>query len=385
MKVLFFANRMPDLCGAFLHDIDLAIEFQKRGHTIMFLTIEKPKEGVNGGIWQGFRFMHYTAAPTFLETSDLWVCPHAPCLPYVRKVNSRGYFRPIAVTAHFDGRYSVLTDLASTKWVEMLFFINHTMEKNFRKHVNPFPPVIVRTGVVRPLMQEEKIRMEEPPNGDMITLVNANVNKGVHQFIELAKRMPDRKFLGVRPYYGELWLPPAPSNIEWIPFDNDVRNILKRTRILLFPSYYESFGRIAVEAMYNGIPVIYSKPATENIGIVGTTEGVEEWIIPAGIGCKRDVPEEWTAAIESLDDQDTYAARRELVKAHVQEMNIFTEKDRIASMMEQFQREHPMPTAQQAAVQQSAPRSEPGIPPVPRQPTASARIGFSSGRLRIQR
>lgn len=385
MKVLFFANRMPDLCGAFLHDIDLAIEFQKRGHTIMFLTIEKPKEGVNGGIWQGFRFMHYTAAPTFLDTSDLWVCPHAPVLPYVRKVNSRGYFRPIAVTAHFDGRYSVLTDLASTKWVEMLFFINHTMEKNFRKHVNPFPPVIVRTGVVRPLMQEEKIRMEEPPNGDMITLVNANVNKGVHQFIELAKRMPDRKFLGVRPYYGELWLPPAPSNIEWIPFDNDVRNILKRTRILLFPSYYESFGRIAVEAMYNGIPVIYSKPATENIGIVGTTEGVEEWIIPAGIGCKRDVPEEWTAAIESLDDQDTYAARRELVKAHVQEMNIFTEKDRIASMMEQFQREHPMPTAQQAAVQQSAPRSEPGIPPVPRQPTASARIGFSSGRLRIQR
>ena len=385
MKVLFFANRMPDLCGAFLHDIDLAIEFQKRGHTIMFLTIEKPKEGVNGGIWQGFRFMHYTAAPTFLDTSDLWVCPHAPCLPYVRKVNSRGYFRPIAVTAHFDGRYSVLTDLASTKWVEMLFFINHTMEKNFRKHVNPFPPMIVRTGVVRPLMQEEKIRMEEPPDGDMITLVNANVNKGVHQFIELAKRMPDRKFLGVRPYYGELWLPPAPSNIEWIPFDNDVRNILKRTRILLFPSYYESFGRIAVEAMYNGIPVIYSKPATENIGIVGTTEGVEEWIIPAGIGCKRDVPEEWTTAIESLDDQDTYAARRELVKAHVQDMNIFTEKDRIASMMEQFQREHPMPTAQQAAVQQSAPRSEPGIPPVPRQPTASARIGFSSGRLRIQR
>jgi glycosyltransferase involved in cell wall biosynthesis len=329
--------------------------------------------------------MHYTAAPTFLDTSDLWVCPHAPVLPYVRKVNSRGYFRPIAVTAHFDGRYSALTDLASTKWVEMLFFINHTMEKNFRERVNPFPPMIVRTGVVRPLMQEEKIRMEEPPDGDMITLVNANVNKGVHQFIELAKRMPDRKFLGVRPYYGELWLPPAPSNIEWIPFDNDVRNILKRTRILLFPSYYESFGRIAVEAMYNGIPVIYSKPATENVGIVGSTEGVEEWIMPAGIGCKRDVPEEWTAAIESLDDQDTYAARRELVRAHVQEMNIFTEKDRIASMMEQFQREHPMPTAQQATVQQSAPRSEPGIPPVPRQPIASARIGFSSGRLRIQR
>jgi glycosyltransferase involved in cell wall biosynthesis len=383
MKVVFFANRMPDLCGAFLHDIDLATEFQKRGHMTVFMTIEKPKEGYNGGIWRGFRFMHYSAGSSFLDSSELWVCPHAPCLPYVRKFNSRGYNRPIAVTAHFDGRYSVLTDQASTKWVEMFLFINRTMEANFRKHVNPFPSLIVRTGVVRPLMQEDKVRMNPPPEGDMITLVNANVNKGVHQFIELAKRMPNRKFLGVKPYYGELWLPPAPSNIEWIPFDDDIRNILKRTRILLFPSYYESFGRIAVEAMYNGIPVIYSKPATENVGIVGSTEGVEEWIIPAGIGCKRDVPEEWTAAIESLDNSETYSARQIVVREHVLSMNIFSEANRIANMMEVFQKENQVKFIQQTTVVSSP--AEPGKPAVLRPPPESVRIGFSSGRLRIQR
>lgn len=385
MRVLFFANRMPDLCGAFLHDIDLATEFQKRGHTVAFLTIEKPKEGYNGGVWQGFRFMHYSAGSVLIDASDLWVCPHAPCLPHVRKVNSRGYNRPIAVTAHFDGRYDVMTGLASTKWVEMFLFINHAMEVNFHKHVNPFPPMIVRTGVVRPLMQESKIIMDSPPDGDMITLVNANVNKGVHQFIELAKRMPNRKFLGVRPYYGELWLPPAPPNIEWVPFDNDVRNILKRTRILLFPSYYESFGRIAVEAMYNGIPVIYSKPATENVGIVGSTEGVEEWIVPAGIGCKRDVPEEWIAEIEALDDADAYAAKRIEVTEHVKAMNIFTEANRIAGMMEDFQRAHPIAAAAMAVRTQEPTMTEPGMPAVLRSPPVAARIGFSSGRLRIQR
>ena len=385
MRVLFFANRMPDLCGAFLHDIDLATEFQKRGHMTVFLTIEKPKEGYNGGIWRGFRFMHYSAGTSFLESSELWVCPHAPCLPYVRRVNSRGYNRPIAVTAHFDGRYSVLTDLASTKWVEMFLFINHTMEGNFRKHVVPFPPSIVRTGVVRPLMQEDKIIMDVLPDGDMITLVNANVNKGVHQFIELAKRMPNRKFLGVKPYYGELWLPPAPSNIEWIPFDDDIRNILRRTRILLFPSYYESFGRIAVEAMYNGIPVLYSKPATENVGIVGSTEGVEEWIMPAGIGCRRDSPEEWISAIESLDDADTYAARRQVVQEHIKKMDIFSEANRIANMMEVFQREHPITITPQLTVQPAVVQAEQGKPPVLRAPPATARIGFSSGRLRLQR
>lgn len=384
MRVVFFANRMPDLCGAFLHDIDLATEFQRRGHMTVFLTIEKPKEGYNGGTWRGFRFMHYSAGSSFLDSSELWVCPHAPCLPYVRKVNSRGYNRPIAVTAHFDGRYNVLTDLASNKWVEMFLFINHTMESHFHKHVNPFPQSIVRTGVVRPLMQEDKIRMETPPDGDMITLVNANVNKGVHQFIELAKRMPNRKFLGVKPYYGELWLPPAPPNIEWIPFDDDIRNILKRTRVLLFPSYYESFGRIAVEAMYNGIPVIYSKPATENVGIVGSTEGVEEWIMPAGIGCRRDVPEEWISAIEALDNQETYDAKRVDVIGHVRSMDIFTEANRIATMMEAFQKDYPVAVVQQM-IQAAPTPAEPGRPAALRPPPATARIGFSSGRLRLQR
>lgn len=383
MRVLFFANRMPDLCGAFLHDVDLATELQKRGHSAVFLTIEKPKEGVNGGTWRGYRFMHYTAGSSFLDSSELWICPHAPCLPYVRRINSRGYFRPIVVTAHFDGRYSVLTDLASNKWVEMFFFINHTMEGHFRKHVNPFPSSIVRTGIVRPLLHENAIKMETLPDGEMITLVNANVNKGVHQFIELAKRMPNRKFLGVRPYYGELWLPPAPANIEWIPFDDDIRNILKRTRILLFPSYYESFGRIAVEAMYNGIPVIYSKPATENVGIVGSTEGVEEWIMPAGIGCHREKADEWVAAIEALDDPATYAARREMVVEHVKSMDIFSETQRVTTLVEQFQRDYPVRIVAQSA--QTAPQPGDATKTALSPPPPTARIGFSSGRLRIQR
>ena len=55
MKVLFFAGRMPDLCGAFLHDIDLGIELQKRGHEVTFMALEVPKEGVNGGMYRGYR------------------------------------------------------------------------------------------------------------------------------------------------------------------------------------------------------------------------------------------------------------------------------------------------------------------------------------------
>ena len=385
MRVLFFANRMPDLCGAFLHDIDLAVEFQKRGHSVSFLTIEKPKEGYSGGIYRGFRFMHYSAGGSLLDTSEIWICPHAPVFPHVRKINSRGYNRPIVMTCHFDGRYNYITALASDKWSEMVFFINATMEASFRRNVPEFPRSIVRTAVIRPIMHESKLIMNSPPDGDAITLVNANVNKGVHQFIELAKRMPNRKFLGVRPYYGELWLPPAPPNIEWIPFDDDVRNILKRTRILLMPSLYESFGRIAVEAMYNGLPVLYSKPDPDSKAPSGTTEGMEEWILPAGIPCMRDMPEEWVAAIESLDNADTYSARQTLVKDHVRSLNLFTEASRISDMIEVFHREHPvsiMPSSTSTVPISKPDASQPGVL---HPPPGTARIGFSSGRLRIQR
>ena len=385
MRVLFFANRMPDMCGAFLHDIDLAIEFQKRGHSVSFLTIEKPKEGYNGGVYRGFKFAHYSAAGNLLDTSEIWICPHAPVLPYVRKVNSRGYNRPIVTTCHFDGRHENITTLASNDWAEMVLFINSRMETSFHRSIPQFPRSIARTGVIRPIMHESKIVMDAPPDGDAITLVNANVNKGVHQFIELAKRMPTRKFLGVVPYYGELWVPPAPPNIEWIPFDDDVRNILKRTRILLMPSLYESFGRIAVEAMYNGLPVLYSRPDPTSKSPSGTTEGMEEWIVPAGISCARDKPEEWVAEIEALDDVTTYSARQTLVKDHVRGLNLFTEAARIGDMIEVFQREHPVSVMPSSTSTLVPSKPEPGQPPALRPPPMTARIGFSSGRLRIQR
>ena len=71
MKVVFFANRMPDMCGAFLHDIDLGTELQNRGHQVAFLIIQKPKEGYGGGMYRGFRFMHYTAASQILQIGDV--------------------------------------------------------------------------------------------------------------------------------------------------------------------------------------------------------------------------------------------------------------------------------------------------------------------------
>jgi glycosyltransferase involved in cell wall biosynthesis len=378
---------MPDLCGAFLHDIDLAIELEKRGHDVVFMALEVPKVGVNGGLYRGFKYMHFSAGGRYLDASEGWICPHAPALPEVRKLNARGYNRPILATCHYDGNYLAITRNnpgRRLQWVEMLMFINPIMEPNYRKNVNPWPPNIVRTAVVRPLMHENKIEIVEPFQGNCITLVNANQNKGVTQFIAMARQMPDRQFLGVIPYYGELTLPPAPPNIEWIPFDDDIRNILKRTRILVMPSYYESFGRIAVEAMYNGIPVVYSKPSLNPKQPSGTTEGLEAWISPAGIPCERENINEWMSAITKLDDETIYAERSLLSREHIAKMNLFTEGTRIAELVEQFVRDYPVkiqtPQQQQITAESQMPTQTATriVQPV-------GRVGFSSGRLRIQR
>jgi glycosyltransferase involved in cell wall biosynthesis len=386
MKVVFFANRMPDLCGAFLHDVDLATEFQKRGHQAVFLIIQKPKEGYQLSSYRGFPFMHFTAGSSYLDSSDVWICPHAPVLPDVRKLNSRGYNRPIVATCHYDGNYTTIVRNFSTSWKEMLLFINQTMEPNYRKKITPWPSNIVKTDVVRPILHQEKILIEgEQGPRNMITLVNANHNKGVMQFIEIAKQNPTRKFLGVLPYYGELYVPDAPPNVEWTPFDDDIRNILKRTRILLMPSYYESFGRIAVESMLNGIPVLYSKPQLKSKFPGGSTEGVQEWIGTAGISCDRETISEWSDAIASLDDEEAYADRSAQVMEHIGEMHLFEEASRIAGVIEVFAREHPVVIRTAAQQSQQSEQQRGLTSAVPREPPRNSNFSLARGLLKIRR
>lgn len=378
---------MPDLCGAFLHDIDLATELQNRGHQVVFLTILAPTVGYNGGTYRGFRYLHYTAGASYLETSDIMVTPHSPILPDVRKINSRGYDRPIVATCHFDGNYnSVRGPTGPASWAEMLLFVNDVMEENFRANIAPWPRQIVKTEVVRPILHRNKIVINEPFVGDCVTLINANQNKGQAVFIDMARKMPQQKFLGVLPYYGELQVAQAPSNIEWVKFDDDIRNILRRTRILVMPSYYESFGRVGVEAMANGIPVLYSKPALKSQYPGGSTEGIETWIRPAGVACDRDNTDEWVTAIQGLDDPVVYAAKSAEARQHIEVMDVFSEVTRIASKLEAFARENPVVVkakstattqVQGASRQQEAPRLI--------QPPAGAPVGFANGRLRIQR
>lgn len=126
---------------------------------------------------------------------------------------------------------------------------------------------------------------------DHITLVNLWDGKGGDVFWEIAEKMPDHKFLGIKGAYGEQVIDDLP-NVEIVSHQKpeNMDYIYARTKILLMPSVYESYGRTAVEAACAGVPTIASP-----------TPGLREALGSDGtFVTNRADPDEWVAAIRGV-------------------------------------------------------------------------------------
>ena len=95
-----------------------------------------------------------------------------------------------------------------------------------------------------------------------ITMVNPSAIKGIAIFLALARALPAERFAAV-----PTWATTAADRIALKQFPNvellqpteDIDQIFARTRILLTPSLWgEAFGKIVVESMLRGIPVLAS-------------------------------------------------------------------------------------------------------------------------------
>lgn len=186
--------------------------------------------------------------------------------------------------------------------------------------------------------KEKYLAPERKP--EYVTFVNPHSTKGVSIFAKLAlrakDRFPDVKFLVVEsrgllaqslaslhapdddkvcPYKPDIF-----TNVDIIQHTNNMKEVYKRTKILLAPSlWYESWGRVVTEAVLNGIPCIVSSSG-------GLPEAMGEGgiVVPAPNACHEDhlrIPTDeeiqpWIDALERLLKEDFSDRCRKAAQNH---------------------------------------------------------------------
>lgn len=178
--------------------------------------------------------------------------------------------------------------------------------------------------VVHPPLEYDRHLVEE--TGSAVTLVNLQENKGVRLFQALAKRMPDVRFLGVEGTHGRQEMPYIP-NIEYFPVTQDMRQVWRKTRVVLMPSGYESYGMVAAEAQVNGIPVI-----------ANPTTGLGECLGHAGIFIPRENIDDYERTIRLLlEDRKHYQERSDTARNRGLELEAQT-KTELARFVQEMEK-----------------------------------------------
>lgn len=158
--------------------------------------------------------------------------------------------------------------------------------------------------IVRPPILADEYRTKP---GSKVTQINLNADKGAEIFYALAERMPETEFLGVVGAHGDQIIRDLP-NVEIIAHTDphEMKAVYGKTRVLLMPSIYESWGRVGVEAMASGIPVI-----------AAPTNGLTESLGDGGTLVPRDDLDGWESALRRLLDGRSWraASRRAVARS----------------------------------------------------------------------
>lgn len=179
--------------------------------------------------------------------------------------------------------------------------------------------------VVHPPLEYDRHHVDQ--TGRCVTLVNLQKNKGVDTFYALAGRM-DVPFLGVIGTHGEQEIRRFENdyNVQIMETTQDMREVWRKTSVVLMPSEYESYGMVAAEALVSGIPVI-----------AHPTPGLVECLDWAGIFVDRNDTVMYEQALRLLlTDQEHYRERSamaslraaELVSQSQEELSTFVDRVR---------------------------------------------------------
>ncbi|MEV5088217.1 glycosyltransferase family 4 protein [Streptomyces griseoincarnatus] len=237
---------------------------------------------------------------------------------------------PVVVICHdnFDTTFhnAAGADLVvyNSQWIRRdgeTFYARYPAEFLPRRSIVVRPPVIAHEYRTRP--------------GECATLVNLNADKGGELFWQIAAWSPQWRFRGVRGAYGEQVMPPPRlpncEVVDSVPGHQMREHVYSQARVVLMPSLYESWGRVAVEAFASGIPVI-----------AHPTPGLVEALGQAGIFAYRDDPTAWIDALNSLRDQSTWERASRRARARSDELSAACDLELFCEAVESLGRTAPV-------------------------------------------
>ncbi|MFF5668795.1 glycosyltransferase [Streptomyces hygroscopicus] len=269
--------------GAFVTTREYALGLASAGHTVDVVTSSKdPGEAYTDGsvrVWPLRLWRHAVRAarPELLishhgDRRGARIVAQTPRVPHLLMVHG--------MSPHLDLGRPALTWFPS---------------RACRDHY----PYRGRSVVLSPPVDPGRYRTNP---GDLIALNGTTAAKGADILAAIAEQLPDRQFLAVRtPWHDPV---PLPGNVEIID-RTEPRTVYARTRVLLMPSQTESWGRVGVEAMLSGIPVLATP-----------LPGIQEALGVAARYVPRDDVARWVAELRRLDDPSVYEAAAAQARAH---------------------------------------------------------------------
>jgi glycosyltransferase involved in cell wall biosynthesis len=234
---------------------------------------------------------------------------HPANLELIRLARGRG----IPVVFHLHN--FAYTDRTAFVDASTILFPSHYSRRHCGRTIGLDGPVIAD-----PFRPERVVVADPEPQ--YVTFVNPQPAKGVTVFariaLELGLRRPEIPILVVEGRGSVDWLARLPldlsslQNLNRMANTTDPRDFYRVSRAVLVPSLWkESLGRVAIEAMANGLPVLASDRGClpETLGDAGFVMTLPERCTPANaaVPSAREVAP-WVATLERLWDDAAFEA-----------------------------------------------------------------------------
>lgn len=273
-----------------LHDIMRMLRHE--GHSTTALLSKPHKNGSGPYLLDGVKVQNHSSKQDpehWFPTADI-ILSHLECAARSGLVG-RKYNKPVGHLIHNDQPYCITQ---AERYADFLVLNTHWVEDQY-SHID------VPWVVLHPIIDPNRYKVNS--SRQYITLINLSdgtdnrlsYDKGAHTFYEMARRFPNEQFLGVKGAYGYQLIKDL-KNVTFMEHANNILEVYRKSKVVLVPSKYESFGRVPVEAAASGIPSVVTRTA-------GTIEAMGTDTVYAPYGAY----DKWEDGLFSiLNDYDTH-------------------------------------------------------------------------------